>query len=105
MHTSIAQSPTHFAVAGRNTGPGVRVNGPMAPQAQHEQDETMMDQWNKPTDLPEHAVAGDPAAERRAAKKRRLEEALDLGLEDSFPGSDPVAVTQPSPSARDKHRP
>lgn len=38
-------------------------------------------------------------------RKKTLDEALDCGLEDSFPGSDPVAVTQPPPSARDKHRP
>ena len=27
---------------------------------------------------------------------------LDRGLEDSFPGSDPVSVTQPPPSVHDK---
>ena len=32
----------------------------------------------------------------------RLEEALELGLEDTFPASDPVSVVQPPPSARDK---
>ena len=41
----------------------------------------------------------DPARTRRknieAECKRSLEEALDLGLEETFPGSDPVAVTQP----------
>jgi hypothetical protein len=31
-----------------------------------------------------------------------LDEALELGLEESFPGSDPVSVTQPPPSAYDK---
>ena len=36
--------------------------------------------------------------------KKMLEEALDRGLRDSFPGSDPVAVTQPPHSKRDKHR-
>lgn len=38
-------------------------------------------------------------------RKKTLDEALDCGLEDTFPGSDPVAATQPAPSARDKHRP
>jgi hypothetical protein len=38
-------------------------------------------------------------------RKRTFDEALDYGLEDTFPGSDPVAVTQPAPSARDKDRP
>jgi len=41
----------------------------------------------------------DPARARRknieAECKRSLDEALDLGLEETFPGSDPVAVTQP----------
>jgi hypothetical protein len=40
-----------------------------------------------------------------AERKKTLDEALDTGLEDTFPGSDPVAVTQPPPSARDKHSP
>jgi len=34
--------------------------------------------------------------------KKALDEALDLGLEDTFPASDPVAVTQPLGSACDK---
>jgi hypothetical protein len=42
---------------------------------------------------------------REIERRKSLDEALDCGLEDSFPGSDPVAVTQPPPSARDKHRP
>jgi hypothetical protein len=33
-----------------------------------------------------------------AAEKRRLEEELEEGLEETFPGSDPVSVTQPAPS-------
>ena len=33
----------------------------------------------------------------------RLDDALERGLEDTFPGSDPVSVVQPPPSARDKH--
>ena len=37
-----------------------------------------------------------------AKRKKTLDEALDRGLEDTFPGSDPVAVTQPAPSASDK---
>lgn len=41
---------------------------------------------------------------REAERKKRLDEALDCGLQDSFPGSDPVAVTQPPASARDKDR-
>jgi len=40
--------------------------------------------------------ASKPADE---AEKRRLEEAL----EETFPGSDPVNVTQPPPSKADHH--
>jgi hypothetical protein len=37
------------------------------------------------------------------AEKRRLEEALEEGLKETFPGSDAVSVTQPSPSKADDH--
>jgi hypothetical protein len=51
--------------------------------------------------------AADNSAERRRKlaerRKEELDDTLDLGLEDTFPGSDPVAVIQPPPSARDKH--
>jgi hypothetical protein len=43
-------------------------------------------------------VKKPPAEKRRDAKER----ALDQGLEESFPGSDPVNVTQPAPSKKDK---
>jgi hypothetical protein len=36
-------------------------------------------------------------------EKRQLDEALDEGLEETFPGSDPVNVTQPAPSKGDHH--
>ena len=36
-------------------------------------------------------------------EKRRLDEALEEGLEETFPGSDPVNVTQPPPSKSDHH--
>jgi hypothetical protein len=73
---------------------------------------SMLDRWNN------RQVAGfalgqdakkatdNPSERRRKLQERRKEElddTLDLGLEDTFPASDPVAVTQPSPSARDKH--
>ncbi|WP_371421143.1 hypothetical protein [Tardiphaga sp.] len=54
----------------------------------------------------------DPAAPKvgkahgRAAsdeEKRQLEVALDEGLEETFPGSDPVSVTQPAHSKADAH--
>jgi nicotinate phosphoribosyltransferase len=31
-------------------------------------------------------------------RKRRLEEALEEGLKQTFPASDPVAVTEPAPT-------
>ncbi|GEC56226.1 hypothetical protein ABIF38_003327 [Bradyrhizobium japonicum] len=37
------------------------------------------------------------------AEKRRLDEALEEGLEETFPGSDPVNVTQPAPTKGDQH--
>jgi len=37
------------------------------------------------------------------AEKRRLEEALEEGLEETFPASDPVNVTQPPPTKGDRH--
>ncbi|MGH6754072.1 MAG: hypothetical protein ACREDP_18110 [Bradyrhizobium sp.] len=40
---------------------------------------------------------------RDSAEKRRLDEALQEGLEETFPGSDPVNVTQPPPSKGDHH--
>jgi hypothetical protein len=47
---------------------------------------------------------GDADVKRPPAEKPRdpMEKALDQGLEESFPGSDPVNVTQPSPSKKDK---
>jgi hypothetical protein len=39
---------------------------------------------------------------RETAKEQRKEDALDKGLEDSFPGSDPVSVVQPPPSKEHK---
>jgi hypothetical protein len=42
---------------------------------------------------------------RQAERRKSLEDALERGLEDTFPGSDPVAVTQPPPSACDKYKP
>ena len=47
-----------------------------------------------------------PRSDRKAAEsdeKRRLEQALAEGLEETFPGSDPVNVTQPPPSKADHH--
>ena len=45
---------------------------------------------------------GPEASKKADAKKRRLDEALDEGLEETFPASDPVSVTQPAPSKQDE---
>ena len=37
------------------------------------------------------------------AEKRQLDEALEEGLEETFPASDPVNVIQPPPSKGDHH--
>jgi hypothetical protein len=76
-----------------------------------------MDQWNKHRS---HQVAyagfedtgrSEQEAKRREKEERQareakhravLDEALELGLEETFPGSDPVSVTQPPPSVYDK---
>ena len=45
---------------------------------------------------PKHPKAGE-------TEKRKLDDALEEGLEETFPGSDPVNVTQPAPSKADHH--
>ncbi|MDB5568021.1 MAG: hypothetical protein JWP84_4587 [Tardiphaga sp.] len=37
------------------------------------------------------------------AEKKKLDDALEEGLEETFPGSDPVSVTQPAHSKADHH--
>jgi hypothetical protein len=37
-----------------------------------------------------------------AAEKQRLDDALEEGLEETFPGSDPVSITQPAPAKDDE---
>jgi hypothetical protein len=41
-----------------------------------------------------------PPAEKK--KRDDMDKALDQGLEESFPASDPVSVTQPPPSRKDR---
>jgi hypothetical protein len=45
----------------------------------------------------------DDAATPASEEERRLDDALEEGLEETFPGSDPVNVTQPPPSKEDQH--
>lgn len=40
--------------------------------------------------------------EAKEAQRRKAEKSLDHGLEDSFPASDAINVTQPAPSLGDK---
>ena len=47
-----------------------------------------------------------PRSDRKDVKdteKRQLDQALEEGLEETFPGSDPVNITQPAPSKADHH--
>jgi hypothetical protein len=47
-----------------------------------------------------------PADKRRreTTRKEQLDDQLDAGLEGTFPGSDPVAVTQPPHSPYDRRK-
>ena len=45
---------------------------------------------------------GKGKAARAEKRKKSLDDKLDQGLEETFPGSDPVSITQPSPNAHDK---
>lgn len=49
------------------------------------------------------AMDRDGKRRREEAEREKLDEALERGLEETFPASDPVAVTQPPHSVRDKH--
>jgi hypothetical protein len=48
------------------------------------------------------SASPDPKGDRDA-EKRKLDDALEEGLEETFPASDPVNVTQPAPSKDDNH--
>jgi hypothetical protein len=46
-----------------------------------------------------------PVSEKeQAERRRRLEESLEEGLENTFPASDAINVIQPPPSALDQKR-
>jgi len=44
-----------------------------------------------------------PSPHSDGSRKQKLEEALQEGLEETFPGSDPVSAIQPSPSTEYDH--
>jgi hypothetical protein len=53
----------------------------------------------------ENAMTGSSSVPKDAktAEKRRLDQALEKGLEETFPGADSVSITQPAPSKPDRH--
>jgi len=70
-----------------------------------------MDEWNRDHPLPPDRASLEQGEaerhsrrERELQRKKALDELLDKGLEESFPASDPVAVTQPPHSPHDKRR-
>jgi hypothetical protein len=73
----------------------------------------MMDQWDRnrspqPDPREFERDEKDPVGKRRDKSEKRkeaLDDTLERGLEDTFPGSDPVSVTQPPHNARDKGKP
>ncbi|MBV8696508.1 hypothetical protein [Bradyrhizobium sp.] len=48
------------------------------------------------------AGSGSKSKDEKDDKKRQVDSALDQGLEESFPASDPPNLTQPPPSKGDK---
>jgi hypothetical protein len=65
-----------------------------------------MDQFRRAATTGHDDVEDEADNKRRrgqdASCKKKLDDALERGLEDTFPGSDPVSVTQPPPSPYDK---
>ena len=59
-------------------------------------------QRNRETDMTDKDRASH-SGKNADAEKRKLDAALDEGLKETFPGSDPVNVTQPAPSKADHH--
>jgi hypothetical protein len=54
------------------------------------------------TDLKKRGGKSEPDSKRKSHKT--LDDKLEQGLEESFPGSDPVAITQPPQSVHDKKK-
>ncbi len=53
-----------------------------------------------PAPVDKHA---DPRNTGESKPDKKAKKSLDSGLEESFPASDPVSATQPSPSKHDKN--
>jgi hypothetical protein len=47
--------------------------------------------------------SGSEPKDVKGTEKRRLDQALEEGLQETFPGSDPVSVIQPAPSKADHY--
>jgi hypothetical protein len=72
----------------------------------------MIDAWNRSrllqlnrndfTQRPKTWSGSREREERKEKLHEKLDDALERGLEETFPGSDPVAVTQPPHTVRDK---
>ena len=76
----------------------------MADAGTKAQDTKAQDTKAQDKKISSHKV-GDQGKDEKGsqAHKDKLDDALDAGLEESFPGSDPVSVTQPAPSKHDEH--
>ncbi len=53
-------------------------------------------------DKPHQTKSHETKSHQKSEEQKRLDKSLEEGLEDTFPASDPVNVTQPPPSRCDK---
>jgi len=60
-----------------------------------------MERWSDRVDWDERAER-EFKRDQDAKRHEKLDKALERGLEETFPGSDPVSVTQPPHSPYDK---
>jgi hypothetical protein len=55
--------------------------------------------------MPEAAAKSKQAGKSKKGRtQKKRDRALDEALEESFPGSDPVSITQPAPTQPDQER-
>jgi hypothetical protein len=92
----------------------VRRGGYLARNCNRSGKVTAMDDWNKPRALQsdyagferddrDRQARREDKREQEAKRHDKLDDALDKALEESFPGSDPISITQPPQSVYDKH--
>ena len=53
---------------------------------------------------PDQAKIEQPTRERPPGRRQKLDQLLDEALEETFPASDPVSISQPAPAAPDQTR-